>query len=198
MVSVSAVVVAHTARTAHAYPLAQTLGASLVMDDGSLGGRGNHARAWQLHDTASDWCLVAEDDAILCTNFMPRLTELLPTAPSPVVSLYLGTGYPLHLVEQAAHAQADAELRGDDWLTLPTMNHAVAIAIRQSLVADMLTCIDLSLPIDEGIGAWARQAGHEVSYPTLSLVDHRDEPTLTQHPDGIGRTRPRRALRFAG
>ncbi|QZH58865.1 hypothetical protein K1X22_21805 [Mycolicibacterium farcinogenes] len=53
-------------------------------------------------------------------------------------------------------------------------------------------------PIDEAITQWAKKQDIGIAYTVPSLVDHRDEETVTQHPDGITRTRPRRAVRFEG
>lgn len=196
-------IVAHTTRMLDACDLARNLDASIVLDAGQYGPGVNHLRAWALlaADPHADWLIAIEDDAIPCVDFEHQLAALLPTAPTPVVSLYLGTGHPAHLVRHAARMQAQAEARGDDWLTLPTMNHAVAVCIRADLAADMLTHLDgvdwRRLAVDEAIGSWTRDRGHEVSYPTLSLVDHRDDTSLIAHPDGRPRTRPRHAIRFA-
>jgi hypothetical protein len=194
---VSTAIVAHSTRKAQAFDLAITLDASIAYDLGDHGPGANHRRAWQLANTpAADWILIIEDDAIPCPNFHTRLAEALTTAPTPIVSLYLGTGYPLHLVDQAAEAMSHAQAQHKPWLTLPTMNHAVAICIRQPLVADMLHHTDPDQPIDEAIGAWAQSHSVPISYSVPSLVDHRDQPPITAHPDGLGRTRPRRAIAF--
>lgn len=197
---VSTAIVAHSTRKAQAFDLAITLDASIAYDLGDCGPGVNHRRAWQLANTpAADWVCVIEDDAILCTDFRAQLEQTLSTAPTPVVSLYLGTGYPLHLVEVAQRAADQAASRGEQWITLPTCNHAVALCIRQDLVADMLEHTESSsLPIDEAIGAWARDRRRQISYPVVSLVDHADGPTVIAHPDGIARTRARRAIKFEG
>lgn len=195
---VSTAVVAHSARKHHAYDLAATLDASLAYDPAGTYGPGtNHRRAWQLANTsAAHWIMVVEDDALPCADFINQLAALLPTAPTPVVSLYLGTNYPPHLAPRALRAQAEAARQGEPWLTLATCNHAVALAIRQPLVDHMLANIDTDLPIDEAISDWATQHGHAISYPTISLVDHRDEPTVINHPDGQPRSLPRRAIAY--
>lgn len=198
---VATAVVAHSGRAAHAYDLAATLGASIAMDDGTIGPGHNHLRAWTL-TRHGDWALVIEDDAILATNFTGHLHRLLPTAPTPIVSLYLGTNYPPHLYPAALEADEAARHAGEDWATLPTMNHAVAIAIRGNLVDDMIRtvapAVALDVPIDRAIGDWAAHRDTQISYTCPSLVDHRDEPTLIAHPDGHARSKPRKAIRFAG
>lgn len=195
---ISTAVVAHTIRKAHAFDLAIALDASVAYDMGEHGPGVNHRRAWELANTsAADWVLVIEDDAVLCSEFRDRLADALATAPTPVASLYLGTGYPLHLVDQAAEAMRHARAQQEPWLTLSTLNHAVAICIQQHLVADMLDhTADTDLPIDEAIGHWATTTGTLISYSVPSLVDHRDQPPITAHPDGLGRTRARRAIAF--
>lgn len=197
---VSTAIVAHSTRKAQAFDLAITLDASIAYDLGDHGPGANHRRAWQLANTsAADHVLVIEDDAVLCSNFRDRLAALLDSAPTPIVSLYSGTSYPLHLADQAANAATQAEANGHDWFTLPTLNHAVAVCIRQDHVDSMLDHTNGSpLPIDEAIGAWASDHHTAVSYTAPSLVDHADGPTVIDHPDGLGRTLPRRAIRFAG
>lgn len=197
---ISTAVVAHSARKAQAFDLAIQLDASVAYDLGEHGPGTNHRRAWELANTsAADWVLVVEDDAVLCTDFRKQLEKLLPTTPTPVVSLYAGTNYPYIKCDMAAHAAAQAEAQGTPWFTMRDMHHAVAICIRQHLVASMLDHTHHShMPIDEAIGAWAQAHDIKVSYTHPQLVDHADGATITAHPDGITRTRPRKALKFAG
>ena len=115
-------------------------------------------------------------------------------------SLYAGLHFPRHLAPPLAGYIHAAAQRGERWVQASTLNHAVAVAIRQDLVDDMLDNIELLvdyMPIDEAITVWCQERGHEVSYCVPSIVDHADGPTLIDHPDGIERDMPRRAVLFA-
>ncbi|AKJ72561.1 glucosyltransferase [Gordonia phage GMA2] len=203
--SVNYTVVGDTRRKSQALDLVEKLDASLALDSHGRWGPGiNHLRAWVLGNTLkSDWIAVIEDDAILCDDFVEKVDKLLETAPTDVVSLYLGTGYPRHLVRSAQSAVELAESRGENWLTLHTLNHAVCVLVRQSRVNDMLSVI---LPrrhhaADEAISEWAQLRGIRISYPTVSLVDHRDEEPIissSKRSDNEKRSLARRAFRFLG
>ncbi|HMS74176.1 hypothetical protein [Gordonia sp. (in: high G+C Gram-positive bacteria)] len=195
-------VVAHSARKAAAFDLAIALDASVAYDfEGEFGPGVNHRRAWELAQCPdADWAVVIEDDVVLADNFPDRLAEVLSSAPTPVVSLYAGLHFPRHLAPPLAGYIHAAAQRGERWVQASTLNHAVAVAIRQDLVDDMLDNIELLvdyMPIDEAITVWCQERGHEVSYCVPSIVDHADGPTLIDHPDGIERDMPRRAVLFA-
>ncbi|MGP3708500.1 hypothetical protein [Gordonia paraffinivorans] len=195
---VSTAIVAHHTRKAWATDLAIATDASLALDPGLWGPGHNHRRAWQLaNTTAADWILVIEDDAILCTNFTARLHAALETAPTPVVSLYLGTNYPTRYATTTTQAITQADQTGAHWITQPTLNHAVAVAIQQHHVTPMLNHTEhTNKPIDEAITQWMRTNNIRCSYTHPSLVDHRDNDTVI---DGrTPRLLPRKAHRFAG
>lgn len=201
--TISCAVVAHPARTASALALTTALdlvGPTIcMMDNDNIGAVANHRRAWRSHDLTKDWCLVVEDDAILCTDFPTRLDDALFTAPTDVVSLYSGLNYPTHRVRRAALARGEAERNNRDHFILDTMDHAVAIAVRTKLVASLGFHLNTDdQPTDDAITTWAQTTGHQVTYTHPSLVDHADGPTLITHPDGVRRTLPRTAARFAG
>ncbi|QBZ72701.1 glucosyltransferase [Gordonia phage Phendrix] len=201
MTEISYVVVGDSRRARRAYNLAGRLGASVALDlEGKWGPGINHRRAWILGNTEKcDWIVVMEDDAILCTNFLEKAEKALVDAPTDIVSFYLGTGYPLQHQSEIRRRVAIADETDASWIQMRSMNHAVCIAMKQELVTPMLDHVATSRkPIDEAIGKWARTQQILVSYPVESLVDHADEETLIKHPDGIARTKPRRAIRFAG
>lgn len=191
-------VVAHLSRQVQAVDLAETVRADYTgWDDGTLGATGNHRKVWSwLAGTTAEWCVVLEDDAQPVTHFSEHVGAALSAAPTSVVSLYLGTGYPRHWQRKIAQAAAAADRERAAWIVSTHLLHAVGVAIRTDLVPDMLAHTEtLSLPIDEAITAWAQTRGHLVAYTWPSLLDHRDEATLLAHPDGARRTRPRRAWR---
>ena len=191
-------VVAHHQRSAQAYQLASDLQASLVMDHGQYGPSHNHLRAWAaIHTPGSDgWGVVVEDDAIPTSNFTTKLSHYLDTTPTSVVSLYAGTNYPPMTAPALHLAVTEAQHVGAHWAALPTCNHAVALAIRQPFISNMLEHIDPTIPIDEAIGQWARDRDMLIGYTIPSLVDHADGPTVIAHPDGQPRNLPRHAIYY--
>ncbi|AKK30632.1 hypothetical protein AB431_17640 [Mycobacterium sp. EPa45] len=151
------------------------------VDPGGRGGTRNHLHTWGWCLGAAQrnaWIVVLEDDALPVNNFREELEAALAVAPTPVVGLYLGTGSPAHLQSRFASAIVRAT---DDvsWFLADRLHHAVGVAIRGHLVADMLGCIDARRPIDEAISAWCVRRDHKVGYTWPSLVDHLDgEPVI--------------------
>jgi len=172
-------IVGHTSRHQQVLNLAGTIGAEHVsIDDGTLGCNRNHLKVWThlAEHSTSEWATVLEDDAIPCDNFRDQLDQALAVAPTPIVSLYLGRQRPYGYQDRIAAAiNTDA-----CWLLAPRLLHAVAVAIRTNLLADMLTTLPTNIPIDRAISAWAP---HTVAYTNPSLVDHRDG-TPVAHPTG--------------
>lgn len=187
-------IVAHTARRTDAEHLAATTNAHYVaMDDGTLGCEGNHRRAWAWHTehTHTDWAVVLEDDALPVDGFTEQLAAALHVAPTPIVSLYLGTGNPTTWQPRIRRAIDTAGQA--NWLLSHTLLHAVAVAIRTELLPIQF---DERMPIDNAISNWAKRNDHLVGYTLPSLVDHADtEPVITQRYDRKPRDLARRAHR---
>jgi GR25 family glycosyltransferase involved in LPS biosynthesis len=186
-------IVAHTARSAQAQHLADLTGAAFIsFDDGTLGCAANHTQAWQQLVTAgTEWVAVLEDDAIPVNNFRAQLEQALAVAPSPIVSLYLGTSRPKHwqhFVTAAVHHANQADV---SWLTATHLLHCVGVAVRTEHAPLMAAwCSHLDQPLDDHpVGQ------HLIAYTWPSLVDHADETTVVLHPDGQTRDRPRVAHR---
>lgn len=191
---ISIVIVAHTARRDAATELATLVNADEILtDDGTLGCEGNHRRAWEWHaeNTPHDWAVVLEDDAVPVPDFTQQLAAALRVAPTPIVSLYLGTGNPT--IWQPRITRAINTAGQANWLVSNTLLHAVAVAIRADLLP---THIDTRMPIDNAISNWAKRHDHLVAYTLPSLVDHADtQPVITQRYDRKPRDLPRRAHR---
>lgn len=201
-------IVAHVAREEHAWQLADTVDAeSITYDDGTLGCLGNHLRVWRKYENhPQDWIVVLEDDAVPCPQFRAQLAAALAAAPAPIVSLYLGTGYPTHWQDSIRQVTMLADHADTAWILARHLLHAVGVAIRVEMLPGMLAHIHqasrarvdrsvLPLPIDEAITEWAQDRDHSIAYTWPSLVDHADEGTLAAHQDGATRTEPRRAWR---
>jgi hypothetical protein len=185
MTTISCAVVAHTERLLAATELAKNLGATVAVDDGSIGADANHLRAWELTAAhPSDWAIVLEDDAQPVPHFLTQAIEALDVAPAPIVSLYLGRGKPRTWQHRIAQALDQADRAGAHWITTHHLLHAVTVAMRTDLRDDWIDWAQTStLPIDERLGEWARHRGHQVAYTVPSLVEHADWPTLIRHRD---------------
>lgn len=193
-------VIAHHTRAHHALQLAETIDAEYMsVDDGTLGVPANHRKVWQWladNHTGAQFCVALEDDAQPVAGFRNQLHQALTASPTPIVSLYLGRGRPPHWQTRIKEAITNADQTGAHWLITDGLLHGVGIAIRTSLVYQMLdTTQHSSRPIDYAIRDWANAHQHRIGFCWPSLVNHRDQPTLIAHPDGEPRTQPRTAWR---
>lgn len=183
-------VVGHTSRTEQALHLATETGAHLALDDGTLGCSGNHLRVLEHLAThgCSRYAVILEDDAQPVDGFRDQLAEALlaapqavyedgTTGPAPIVSFYLGSGYPRYWQKGIGKAITKADQSDTPWIISEHLLHAVAYAIRTDLIPDLLANRQ-QLPIDDMITAWARTNTHPVAYTHPSLVDHADGPTV--------------------
>lgn len=196
MTSIGIGIVAHVKRYNAARTLRTEVGAQCVSwDYGCLGASANHLSVWRvLADLDTEWSIVLEDDALPVKDFRTEVAKALDVAPTPVVSLYLGTGSPKCWQTHITRGLAQAQRKGAHWLVCRNMLHAVGIAIRTPLVPNMIRGTQWrTAPIDERITAWSVKTlgTQHVSYPVPSLVDHADWPTLINHPDGQRRVAKR-------
>ena len=192
-------IVAHPHRAGDALALRDKIRADVVsFDHDGIGGRANHLRVLTtLAGTNVNWAVILEDDALPCRGFHDALGEWLRQAPSPIVSLYLGTGRWAGTVPsqhepkvQALIDQADTD--GSRWI-LGGMWHAVGYAIRSDTLEAVIQRVDTSrTPIDQAIGRWAKENAQQVAYTWPSLVDHKDNGRLV---DAAERNTTRRAWR---
>lgn len=192
-------VVAHHARADHAHKLMDDVGAVyLSMDNGTLGCNNNHRKVWEhLTRYDTDWSIVLEDDCEPVEGFREQLKQILETAPTPIVSLYLGDPkhWDLFRDRQAKLSAAGAQADESDacWLVTRELLHGVAIAIRTPLIQAMLDGIT-DQAIDYAIREWAKTEGHQIGFTWPSIVDHVDGPTLLPKPPNM-RHRARKAWR---
>lgn len=190
-------VVAHTSRTHQAHALANTVDAAHIsIDDGTLGCEGNHHSVWKWHrdNTIDGWAVVLEDDAEPVPGFTDQLHTALAAAPSPIVSLYLGTTRPPQWQDRIRAATIQANNIGAPWITGPQLLHAVGVAIHSDLIPALCAWLpNTKCPIDQAIATWAVINHHTVAYTWPSLVDHADTDTIAAHHDGTPRTEPRKA-----
>ena len=182
---------AHSARYDTAVDLAQSLGAGLALDDGTLGETRNGDHAWACHDRDADFHVVLQDDALPIPGFAVHAAAALAARPASLVSFYVGTGRPRQ--HRVSTAIARATVDGCAWLSAETLLWGVAVAMPTEHIAPFLDwAADSRLPYDRRLGAYANHAGLPIHYTHPSLVDHADGPTLLRHPWG-----PPRAPRHA-
>lgn len=133
------------------------------------------ARAWATHDKSAQWHVVVQDDAIVCENFEERAESFLASANhNGPVSFYLGAGRPRQrsVIRQLHHAT--------DRVKMPYLLWGVCFALPVHLIDQMLDECDKGIPnYDTRISRFfeRRRIGTLYSWP--SLVDHRDEESLT-------------------
>lgn len=189
-------IVAHTSRIAKAKELQQQVKAEFIsIDDGTLGCNRNHRHVWsQLGHSPTRWALVLEDDALPVDRFLDQAAAALDAAPTPIVSLYLGTSRPISWQDRIRQAVTRADKADACWITSAKLLHAVAVAIRTDLIGDMLNHLAPGTPIDNAISQWAVKRRHGIAYTWPSLVDHGDGATLVNHTYDA-QSQPRRAWR---
>jgi len=179
-------VVAHIDREQMAEDLKAEIDADFMsVDLGHLGAGTNHRIVWSvLSDLDSEWSVVLEEDAVPVVDFRSQLDEVLTAAPTDIVSLYLGRLRPPQYQDKIGDALAKAQANDAHFIVSNHCLHAVALAVRTNLVPYMLAGMKPYLPVDQAIGRWCRQRGHHIAYSVPSICDHRDLPSLIDHPDG--------------
>lgn len=198
-------VVAHVSRTERAHELMSTVGADYIsIDDGTLGCNRNHAHVLhELSRTTQSYTVILEDDCVPVDGFRDQMAAAISAAPrchykdgnhcpAPIVSAYLGTGYPRYWQPGIGKAIQKADALNAPWILSEHLLHAVAYAIRTDLIADLLQHRQ-QLPIDDMITEWARANGHQVAYTYPSICDHQDGPTVITA--RVERRHPRHAHR---
>lgn len=185
------VVVAHHTRDWE--PLAEAVDADEVfVDEGWNGALWNHRRALCYAARSAQRVWVLEDDALPDIDFRLRAEEWGWRFPNELISGYLGRGRPEGFQREIQYGIQDANQRRQDFMTLRTLVHGVCYSVPprrvRALQADLRP--SRGRAADFGIGAaWNRP----VLYTIPSLVDHRDEKPVEQHPDGEERTETRTA-----
>lgn len=176
------------------------------IDDEALGCGANHIVTLERTleralDDGKEWVAVMEDDAIPVDGFRNHLELCLFYAPSKIVSLYLGTGYP----QQYQAMFAEAVNADTCWIAHPWMRHAVAyclhIDVAEAVLEEMRSLIARRWAPDDAIGEFTKRNYLFVSYTNPSLVDHLDGTTvITQRTHRghatFGRNKVRKAHKF--
>lgn len=179
-------IVAHVDRQTQIDKLHAEVNPDLVeVDDGTFGVMGNHTLTiHKLYDNGrrcgAEWLVVLEDDAEPVTGFHQQLSNALDVAPSPIVSLYNGTGHPAQRQRKFAELASRADIH---WILHQNMRHAVAYALHVEVIE--LGLIDHMIEYgrqrwapDDAISKFARRWDKQVAYTNPSLVEHEDGPTM--------------------
>lgn len=177
----------------------------IEVDDGTFGVTGNHnltlAKLYEYgRRCGCEWLVVLEDDAQPVPGFHRQLSAALDVAPSPIVSLYNGSGHPAH--RQAAFADL-AKRQDVHWIIHRDLRHAVGYALHMEVIE--LGLIDHMIEMDrqrwapdDAITKFARRWEKPVAYANPSIVDHEDGPATVKRRTSkgipmISRRRPRKA-----
>lgn len=149
-----------------------------------------------------EWIVVLEDDAIAASeDFREEVVACLDWAPQPLVSLYLGTGYPAQYQRRFMEAVAT----GSRWILHKQLRHAVGYCVSTNIIADLydhtVALTDGNWAMDDAITHYLRTTEHRVAYSNPSLVDHDDKGSVVKLRTHLGRAtfgrkRPRKAHRF--
>lgn len=185
-------IVGHYTRQDQIKQLAKEVKAdSVCLDEGGVGCEENHLRAWRsLAWIGAEWCVVLEDDAVPVSELREELAKMLPHAPTPVVSLYLGRKRP------PQYQDSVAQVIGLDspFIMTDLYTHGVGICVKWNFVSSLIAYLELrkrrveedleeQLPIDELIAEWVQGKGLEITFTNPSLVNHADGPTVLDfHP----------------
>lgn len=188
--SVSLAIVAHPARQKWAEQLGDTVGATIAYDLGA-GSNATHDAALRVAmECEADWYVILEDDAVPVPNFRHEANRALKACPEKLASLYLGTSRPPQYQPQLKRLSRV----GVHWLVGHTFLHGVCMAFHRDVVESVLERAQtISWDADQRYGKAAGHLGLKVAHSFPSLVDHRDEGTVTKHSDGAARDEPRRA-----
>ena len=202
------VVVTHPDRLTRARELlAATGGQALVIDPGNRGCVSTHLDAYRvLHSVALtapgvQWVCALEDDAVPVPGFTDQLAQVAAATPSPITSLYLGRGRPVHW--QSSIAQVIAPVDADPHFLLgSSMLHTVGLLIAVEWLERLIDWMEQSFRHYPGCveldGLWSyflQEMALTAAYTRPSLVDHDDEiPSVipvSAREDGEERTEKR-------
>lgn len=193
------IIVGHHERSPWIWKLADALGpnfACAVVDysnRGSLEGHQKALRCAKIHADMGERVVIMEDDAIPVQGFVSLAERIIADHPDDAISFYLGTSRPYHwqpIIDRKIASSVDGMIR------LPELIHGVCYSIPNHLLDRVLRGL-------QGLGKQAADEavsgalGEPVWYPVESLVEHRDQGTVEQHPDGEPRTERRVARALA-
>jgi hypothetical protein len=177
-------------------------GAFVVTDYLGRGALWAHTEAINIAAMLGERCIIMEDDAIPVANFEDLAARWIHWHPDDFISFYLGTGRPVEWQDWVTDAIAQAGTiysESDGWIAMSRLLHGVCYTFppdQAQRIADGLRRLNGRTPAaDVAVGkAW----GNHIVYTVQSLVEHRDQGSVEQHPDGQPRTEARVARFLAG
>jgi len=200
MSAVSVAIMAHPSRSEFVDELQTQLPEAEVVWDRCNDRWDTGRRAVMAYDPDADWHLVVQDDAILCSTFLPGVEAALAGVPlEHPVSFYTGKTRPYGsfmkktVASARHHRRAWVKMRGPLW--------GVAIAQPVAMIERMVEGADEldNIPnYDMRIAEWYHWQGIECFYSVPSLVDHRTGPSNPSLVPGRGHSPARTAFEFIG
>lgn len=187
------VVIGHHVRRKQALILAESIGATLMIDTDDHGANWNHRRALEWAANQSCREVVLEDDAMPVADFCEKIAVWLARYPDALCSFYLGTGRPPQYQLEIASKLIAADKARADFITLPRLIHGVCYSVPQQHIKRVLDKWNHSKAADYAVGD---AYGGPVVYPCYSLVDHADGQPVEQARDNQPRTERRKAWRL--
>jgi hypothetical protein len=195
------VIVAHPKRRTMVKELIYYTGGHPIYDENEEGPSRNHVAALRLLASRQrhGYAVVLEDDVEVAPDFPQQLQAVLAVAPTAIVSLYLGTGYPAQWQDILRRSvnPIDAD---PHFLIAPEMLSMVGYAVRTDLLLPLATHIEYyaeQIGPDAAVSRFCRSRCLKVAYTRPSIVNHRDvEPIITKRFDGQPRIKMRRAWKF--
>lgn len=192
METIPTIIITHPDRMEAATQLADQTNGILSLDAHGMGAGRAHEAALETAGRleAHKWTLLLEDDAILCDDWHNQIQAALESAPTNIVSLYLGTGYP-----QAKQADIKKLATTDtNYIISNTLRHHVAVAVKAHLIPRLVQALQkFGGAPDNRLGDAAASLGETIAYTNPSIVDHQDDtPIIT----GRVRSLPRKAHNF--
>lgn len=190
-------IIGHISRAGRVAELQRACPGSVAfIDDGTLGAAGNHLRALRHAADAGEPLLTIEDDAILTTDFGPRVQAWITRFPDRLISFYLGTGHPPAWQPEIIDRMGRADAAGIDFLELEQLIHGVCFYLPNPAAIAPLVQPKSGADFMTG-DAWRKVTGLPMIYPTTSLVDHQDTDSVDKDPSVLAIMDPRHAWRLA-
>ena len=191
------ILVTHPSRAPHVALLQRSLDVAATVVD-TVSAKSGHMAALRLAAQLDERVVIMEDDAIPVKNFDELSDYWAILRPNDLISFYLGTSRPRELQNIIAHKIAVADQRQEADIWLPHLIHGVCYSVPTAGLAPLIEKLDKPSRVREADYAIGVAWGREMCYPLESLVQHRDEAPVEQHPDGLPRQEPRVARRLAG
>jgi GT2 family glycosyltransferase len=191
-------VIGYASREVRAKKLADFLDAELFLDDGTLGIEGNHLAALRAPVEGASHIVIVEDDAQPHPDFVARAAAWVDRFPDDLISFYLGGGKPATWQNRIGKQLALVDKTGRDLTKFTKLFHGVSYAMPAGKAASIdPDTLVLKNGVDLALGEWWRQTtGRPIIYTLPSLVDHADDGSSRDGPDGPKKFRaPRKAWR---